>query len=55
MHFFVSSDRLWRKDSQGEHKLVAKKMEQLAIMWEVHDNIGHKQFFATQAALLQQF
>ena len=55
LHRDCSGNRCWRKNLQGEHKLIVKKTGQLAIMCEVHDNIGHKQFFTTQAALLQHF
>jgi hypothetical protein len=53
--FFISRDRLWKKDAQGEHKLVVKRENCLAILREIHDNIGHKRFFTTRSALLQHF
>jgi hypothetical protein len=53
--FFPDSDRLWRKDSQGAHKLVVKPDRRLYILRHVHDNIGHRRFYATHATLLQRF
>jgi hypothetical protein len=40
--FFPDHDRLWRKDSHGEHKLVLHPERRLAVLRQVHDNIGHK-------------
>ena len=52
MEFFPDQDRLWKKDSHGEHKLVLQPDQQLEVLQQVHDNIGHKQFYATRATLL---
>jgi Integrase zinc binding domain len=53
--FFLDRDRLWRKDSHGAHKLVIPKERRLGILRAVHDNIGHKRFYATRKTLTQRF
>jgi hypothetical protein len=53
--FFPDSNQLWRKDPQGAHKLVVKPDWRLYILRHVHDNIGHRWFYATHVTLLQRF
>jgi hypothetical protein len=53
--FFVDQDRLWRKDPQGAHKLVAEPEQRLDIIKQAHDNIGHKAVFPTHATVSQRF
>ena len=55
MEFFPDQDRLWKKDSHGEHKLVLQPDRRLKVLRQVHDNIGHKRFYATRATLLLRF
>jgi hypothetical protein len=55
MHFFVTDDRLWRKDEQGRHKLVATPLSHFAIMRAAHDNLTHKGFYATNALVAEHF
>jgi len=51
--FFSDTSHLWKKDAHGAHKLVIYSEDQLQILSEVHDNLGHRGFYATQAAILQ--
>jgi hypothetical protein len=55
MNFFIDGPRLWRKDSQGAHKLVISSDKRIAIMRAAHDDIGHKGFFATRSLIMQRF
>src|ERR1700677_414658 len=55
MEFFVDDGHLWRKDSQGTHKLVASPETRFEIMRIGHDQIGHKSFFATKAHIMEHF
>jgi hypothetical protein len=55
MEFFLDGDRLWKKHAQGEHKLVIPESRRFAVLQAVHENIGHKRFYATRAAILQRF
>jgi hypothetical protein len=47
--FFISSDCLWCKDSCGKHKLIIPPMWRLFILATTHDQVGHHEFFATNA------
>jgi len=51
--FFPDSSCLWKKDTHGVHKLVIYPEDCLQILSEVHDNLGHWEFYAIQAAILQ--
>ena len=53
--FFKDSKHLWRRHPQGVHQLVIWQSRRLAILRSVHDNIGHKWFYVTQAAVLERF
>jgi hypothetical protein len=53
--FFISADRLWRKDSRGEHKLVVPRARRLFIMTSAHDQVGHHGFFATNANIAVRY
>ncbi|KAG6859099.1 hypothetical protein C0991_001360, partial [Blastosporella zonata] len=53
--FFKDGDRLWRRDPNGSHKIVALSETRMNILRASHDNLGHHQFYATRAALLEQF
>jgi hypothetical protein len=55
MSFFVASDKLWRKDDQGQHKLVAVPSTRIALMRAAHNGIGHKGVYATTALLSERF
>ena len=55
VEFFIDSDRLWRKDSQGAHKIVAPQELRVTIMTTAHDDIGHKSFYATRATIFERF
>jgi Integrase zinc binding domain len=37
------------------HQLVIWQSRRLAILRSIHDNIGHKRFYATRAAVLERF
>lgn len=53
--FFLSGDKLWRKDSKGEHKLVVAQDRRLFLMTSAHDDVGHRGFFATNALLSDRY
>ena len=53
--FFVDGDRLWKKDRQGKHKLVVDRATRWKILVGVHDDVGHKGFYATRAMILDRF
>jgi hypothetical protein len=55
MHFFVADGRLWHKDEQGRHKLVATQLSHFAIMRAAHDDLAHKGFYATNALVSERF
>jgi len=39
--FFVKGRRLWKKDTEGKHKLVVFGGERTKILKAVHDDLGH--------------
>jgi hypothetical protein len=53
--FFVAEAKLWRKDSQGAHRLVVFPERRLAILQGAHDAIGHKGFYATKTVITDRF
>ena len=55
MHFFLASGRLWRKDRQGRHQLVATTASRLTIMRAAHDDVAHKGCYATTALISLRF
>ena len=55
MYFFLDSEKLWRKDPHGAHKLVAAPGDRLAILFSCHDKVGHRGIYATRTLLLERF
>jgi hypothetical protein len=53
--FFIHSERLWRKNSQGEHKIVVPTTRRLFIISSAHDDVGHHGFFATNALISERY
>lgn len=49
LHFFIDSDRLWRRDSQGAHKLVIPPSRRIPVLRAAHDEVGHRGVYATRA------
>jgi hypothetical protein len=50
--FFVASNKLWRKNVQGYHKLVLFPELHLSTLRSAHDDLGHKGFYATARSSL---
>jgi hypothetical protein len=55
MSFFVHSNKLWRKDSQGRHKLVATPSSRMTVLRAAHDDVAHKGFYATNSLISLRF
>ena len=55
MSFFVHSGKLWRKDSQGRHKLVATPSSRMTVLRAAHDDVAHKGFYATFSLIILRF
>jgi hypothetical protein len=55
IEFFIDSDKFWRKDSQGVHKIVAPPELRIKIMATAHDDIGHKSFYAMHTIIFKCF
>ena len=53
--FFVASDKLWRKDHRGEHKLVVTQSKRIFILNSAHNDVGHHGYFATNALISQRY
>ena len=53
--FLIASGRLWQRQSDGQHQLYARPPQQYVLVRNVHDNLGHKGFYSTRRALLNQF
>jgi Integrase zinc binding domain/RNase H-like domain found in reverse transcriptase len=55
MMFFLHSGKLWRKDPQQRHKLVATPGSRIAVLSAAHDDVAHKGFYATHALIALRF
>jgi hypothetical protein len=53
--FFVSGDRLWRKDPKGSHKIVIAQDRRLFLISSAHDDVGHHGFYATNSMLTDRY
>jgi reverse transcriptase-like protein len=53
--FFVSDNRLWRKDSKGNHRVVVAQDRRLFLLSAAHDNVGHHGFYVTNALLTDRY
>jgi hypothetical protein len=53
--FFIASDKLWRKDHRGEHKLVVAQSRRIFILNSAHNDVGHHGYFATNALISQRY
>ena len=53
--FFVANNRLWRKDSKGEHKIVIPRRRRLFLIASAHNDVGHHGFYATNALLTERY
>ncbi|ETW76002.1 hypothetical protein HETIRDRAFT_455614 [Heterobasidion irregulare TC 32-1] len=53
--FFITADKLWRKDSHGRHKIVAAPSSQITILTAAHNNIAHRGFYAMTALIAERF
>ena len=53
--FFVANDRLWRKDSKGQHKIVIPRHRRLFLIASAHNDVGHHGFYATNALLAERY
>jgi hypothetical protein len=53
--FYVQNDKLYRRDVEGKHKLVAGKEHRMSMMKAAHDGLGHKGVYATKALLTKHF
>ena len=55
MKFFLRNGKLWRKDPYGHHRLVPTPASQYTILVTAHDNVAHKEFYATNALIFERF
>ena len=53
--FFISGDRLWRKDPKRHHKMVISQERRLFLMSAAHDDVGHRGFYATNSLLTDRY
>jgi len=53
--FFIHADKLWRKDAQGRHKLVATPASRMTVLRAAHDDVAHKGFYATFSLIMLRF
>jgi Integrase zinc binding domain len=55
MEFFISDDKLWWKDSQGQHKMVVAKERHRFLLSLAHNDVRHHGFYATNALLSEWY
>jgi hypothetical protein len=55
--FFVAGedDRLWRKDTKGNHKVVVPQERRIFLIVSAHNDVGHHGFYATNALLTERY
>ncbi|KIJ24850.1 hypothetical protein M422DRAFT_194207, partial [Sphaerobolus stellatus SS14] len=56
MRFFVKDGKLWRRNASGMHQLVIIDFKKrLSLIYQAHDQLGHKQAFSTRKHLTDHF
>ena len=53
--FFVLGNRLWRKDTKKQHKIVVGQDKRLFLISSAHDDVGHRGFYATNSLLSDRY
>ena len=53
--FLIYEGRIYRRGTEGQHRLFVPKKKRTQMMTEAHDHNGHRGFFATRALLSQRF
>lgn len=53
--FLIYKDRIYRRGTEGQHRLYVPKERRTYMMTAAHDHNGHRGFFATKALLSQRF
>ncbi|THH07696.1 hypothetical protein EW146_g9235 [Bondarzewia mesenterica] len=53
--FFITSDKLWCKDSHGYYKLITFPDRRITILTSLHDKAAHKGVYATTALIALHF
>lgn len=53
--FFIKSDKFWRKDAHGHHKIVVPQPRRLFIISSAHNDVGHHGFYATHALIIERY
>ena len=53
--FLLYENRIYRRGTEGQHRLYVPKRSRTRMMTEAHDHNGHRGFFATRALLSQRF
>ncbi|SJL13043.1 uncharacterized protein ARMOST_16479 [Armillaria ostoyae] len=55
-NFFLDKEgRLYRRSTEGDHRLVVDKEHRMYMMRSAHDSLGHRGFYATKSLLDQRF
>ena len=54
-NYFCKNEKLYKRDVEGNHKLVVPKERRTSVMKAAHDSLGHRMFFATKSLLSQRF
>jgi Integrase zinc binding domain len=53
--FFISDDKLWWKDPQGQHKIVVAKERRCFLLSLAHNDVRHHGFYAINALLSERY
>ena len=53
--FFYGHGKLWRRQTDGHHKLVAFPDIRIKILRATHDEVAHKGYFATSSHIVKRF
>ena len=53
--FIIDKERIYRRGTEGQHRLYVHKEHRTYMMTAAHDHNGHRGFFGTRALLAQRF
>ncbi len=53
--FFLSDNRLWKRNTHGAHKLVVPPHDRWSILRSGHDSAGHRGIWATRQLISERF
>ena len=53
--FFIDNGSMWRCDTQGAHKWILYRYRRIEAIHAVHDDTGHRGYYATHALVVERY